>query len=226
MPRISRQTIAPYPFSTETLAESSWRALQVKLSNSVAVLRYLTSKLVYSRDTFSQVEAVTLFTAFEDIIKKVEIDRTFRSKYGPEVFTFRAIFQELDYLAKLDPRERQQILMERYSFYRGKLFSRRYYFAVEGQAQKLYETFIKHRYPKTFPPKTFVGKGYGDHGTAKNKAFDGSQPWQEVASDFEYQEENRQTERNVDYHRQFLVHSLQLVRSLGLSRENGKNQKV
>lgn len=210
MPRISRQTIAPYPFTTETLAESNWREVQIRMSNALNVLRYLTSKIVYTDREISQVEIVTLFAAFEKVIQQIEIDRNFRQKCASDVFTFRSIYQSLDSLIKVDPKERHRKLQEKYAFYRGKIFSRRYYFAVEGQARRLYDTFIKHRFPKTFPPKTFVGKGYGDHGTAKNKAFDASPAWQEVAGDQEFQEKNPSTSRDPDYFLQFKVHPLQL----------------
>lgn len=211
MPRNSRQTIAPHPFTTKELAESNWKQLVVKLSNSTAVLRYLTSKLVFTEESFSYVEAVTLFKAFEEIMLKMQKDRAFQTKYGPELFMFRTVYQSLEQLVRMQPQQRSQKLGTMFRCYRGKLFSRRYYYAVEGQAQKLYETFIKQRYPKTFPPKTYIGKGYGDHGTAKNKAFDGSQSWQEVASDQEYQERNCSQELEPNFHRQFQVHPGQLI---------------
>lgn len=34
---------------------------------------------------------------------------------------------------------------------------------------------------KAIPPKRFIGKGYGDKGTAKKPEFDASPAWQEVA---------------------------------------------
>lgn len=211
MPRISRQTIAPHPFTKKELAESNWKQLIVKISNSTTVLRYLTSKLVFTEESFSYVEAVTLFTAFEEVMLKMQKDRVFQTKYGPELFMFRTVFQSLEQLVRMQPQQRYQKLKTMFGWYRGKLFSRRYYYAVDGQAQKLYETFIKQRFPKTFPPKSYIGKGYGDHGTAKNKAFDGSQSWQEVASDQEYQEKNCYQVVDPDYHRQFQVHPGQLI---------------
>lgn len=208
MPRYSRQTIAPYPFTTETLAESNWRTVVVKMSNAVTVLRYLTSKLVFTEESFSSVEAVTLFTAFEECIRKVESDRGFQFKYGSEIFIFRAVYQNLESLARIKPSLRLKTMQETYGFYRGKVFSRRYFFAVEGQARKLYKTLLKQRFPKRFPAKTFVGKGYGDHGTAKNKALDGSPSWQEVAGRENYRGASS-SERSIDYHRSYLIHHKQ-----------------
>jgi len=209
MPRIPRQTIAPEPFTKKDLAESNWRELVVKISDSAVVLRYLTSKLVYTEETFTSVDSVTLFCAFEEVMLKMSRDEAFRAKYGPETFVFRSIFQSLDYLVKLHPSERRRELEECYSFYRGKLFSRRYYYAVEGQSKRLYQTLVRQRFPKTFPAKAYIGKGYGDNGTAKDKVFDGSPSWQEVASDRRFQEAIVQPAKAVDYHRVFQVHELQ-----------------
>jgi hypothetical protein len=182
------------------------------MSNSVTVLRYLTSKLVFTEEIFTQVDAVTLFCAFEDVIQKLERDRGFAAKYSVDVFYFRALFQQLDYLSDLEPSFRFKKLRSMYQGYQGKIFSRRYYYSVEGQAQRLYQTYVRQRFPKSFPAKTYIGKGYGDHGTAKNKAFDGTQSWQEVAGDSDYQTANSTSERTADYWRQFQVHPGQLLK--------------
>lgn len=212
MPRISRQTIAPCPFTTQALAENDYRALVVKMSNPATVLRYLTSKVVFTDKEISKVEIVTLFAAFDEVIQLMEGDRAYSQKYGSDVFTFRSVFQELDFLSDMCPKERHQKLSKKFDFYRGKIFSRRFYFSVEGQAKKQYETLIIQRFPKRFPPKAYIGKGYGDHGTAKNKAFDASPSWQEVSVSEETRSQVTR-DRNVDYYRSFIVHKSQLERT-------------
>lgn len=212
MPRNPRQTIAPLPFTVKGLSENNWRELVCRMSNRVTVLRYLTSKLVFTAEVFTQVDAVTLFCAFEDVMQKLERDRGFAAKYGPEIFMFRSVFQQLDFLSDIEPSVRYKKLESLFNGYQGKMFSRRYYYAVEGQAQRLYETYVRQRFPKTFPAKTYIGKGYGDHGTAKDKAFDGTPSWQEVAGDSDYQTANSSTEKSADYWRQFQVHQGQLLR--------------
>lgn len=209
MPEYSRQTITPEPFHIKELAGNNWKQLVVKLSSFVTCFRYLTSKIVYTDQSFTQQEAVVLFCAFEEMVKKIEKDPEFRQKYSWTVFTFRAIYQSLDSLVLQNPKERQRKLGEIYNFYRGKIVSRRYFYAVEGQNAKLYETFIKTRFPKKFPAKTFVAKGYGDHGTAKNKAFDGTPSWQEVAMANET--ESDQTVETARFFRTFQVHESQLL---------------
>lgn len=223
MPRFSRQTIAPDPFTKEELARDNWKELVVKLSSPGTVLRYLLSKVVYTDKEITQAEIVTLFCAWEQIVIKVQKDPSTKLKYGYETFLFRSIFQSLDQLVKMKPKERFELLQKQYGFYRGKLVSRRYYYALEGQCKKLYETYIRQRFPKSFKPKAFIGKGYGDHGTAKNKAYDGSPSWQETALD----ERHRGSESGVnslDYFRQYQVHELQLFRcNTKLRRNVSKN---
>lgn len=212
MPQL-RQTIAPKPFTTGSLAETDWNILITKMSRPVVTLRFLLSKIVFTDESFSNVEAVTLFVAFERVVELIEKDPTARQKYAQEIFIFRAVFQSLDFLVQLDPAKRLSFFRKNYGFYRGKLFSRRYYFALEGQAKQLYQTFIKRRFPKKFPPKAFVGKGYGDHGTAKDKAFDGSPSWQEVATDERFRD-LPESGKNPDYILDFQVHPQQLVEEI------------
>lgn len=215
MPEYSGQSQTPDPFTLKELASNNWKNVIVKISNSFTTLRYLTSKLVYTDLDFSSMEAVVLFCAFEEVMLKIEQDPSARAKYMHEIFTFRAVYQSLDRLIKLEPSQRLQMMKETYGFHRGKIFSRRYYFAVEGQANKLYLTFIKTRFPKRFPAKAFVGKGYGDHGTARNEALDGTPSWQEVAS-LEVDIEGGNA-RDPDFFRSLQVHQSQLLGVLSIA---------
>lgn len=215
MPEYSRQSQTPSPFTIKEISSNNWKNVVVKISNSFTTLRYLTSKIVFTDLDFTSMEAVTLFCAFEETMLKIENDPKARAKYGTDVFTFRAVFQSLDNLVRLEPSQRLKIMQETYGFYRGKIFSRRYYYAVEGQANKLYLTFIKTRFPKRFPSKTYIGKGYGDHGTARNEALDGTPSWQEVAS-LEIDIEGGNA-RNPDFFRSLQVHQSQLLGVLSIA---------
>lgn len=178
-----RQTASPDHFTEKELSETSWKTLVVKFfAKEEVVIRYLVSKIVYTDESISLEETVALFTAFESLIQKMARHPVLQQKYGSELFIFRAIFSSLENLRTCDPRTRREQLESTYSFYRGKLFSRRFYFSVKGQVQKFFIARIKTRFPKKFPPKAFIGKGYGDHGTAKDVSLDGSPGWEEVAS--------------------------------------------
>lgn len=208
MPKNSRQTKIPDPFTTKELARDNWKELIVKMSNAVTCFRYLTSKIVYTDKSITMQEAVVLFAAFEEMMRKIEIDRTFKEKYFWTTFVFRSVFQSLDALVEMDPSERRRMLEKQYECYRGIIVSRRYYFSVEGQSANLYQTFLRKRFPKKFPAKAFVGKGYGDHGTAKNEAYDGSPAWQEVAMQNQIENEDRAICSN--YYRTYQVNECQL----------------
>lgn len=207
-----RQTIAPSPFTTEKLSESHWKSVKAELSNEFVVLRYLTSKIVFTEEVVSEEEKVALFLSFENVVAKIARDEGCRRKYGSEVFTFRAIYQDLDHIVRMEPELRHNRLETKYNFYRGKLFSRRYFYSVRGQLQRLYQIRLQTRFPRKFAPKAFVGKGYGDHGTAKNAAIDGSPDWKEVAMTLSEQEIMAKTrlDRELEVFRSFRVHQNQI----------------
>ena len=195
MPRNSRQSITPKHFSTKDLAESHWRELIVKVFNFTVCYRYLMSKLLFTKESFTNTDAVTLFVVFEKVLSKMEVDRQFRDKYAHDTFQYRALFQSLNELVKVPPEERSRLLSMWYGNCKSELFSKRYYYSIEGQRLQLFETFAKQRYPKVFPAKAFVGKGYGDHGTAKNKATDGSPDWKEVA--MSHNDDTKESKRRI-----------------------------
>lgn len=177
----TRQTIAPDPF-TKQFSEGKSRNLVIELSRIEVVFRYLTSKIVTTDEHITTEEIIVLFHSMERIVQKSTRDGVYRQKWMSEVFTFRAIYQSLETLLRMDPKERLALMRDTYGFYRGKMVSLRYYRSVQGQNKKLFRAQVENRFPKTIPPKGYIGKGYGDHGTAKNMANDGSPSWQEVAA--------------------------------------------
>lgn len=66
-----RQTIAPSPFTTEKLSESHWKCVKAELSNEFVVLRYLTSKIVFTEEVVTEEEKVALFLSFENVVAKI-----------------------------------------------------------------------------------------------------------------------------------------------------------
>lgn len=181
MPKNPRQTIAPDHFTSTALSESSWRILGKVTENEVTLVRYFLSKIVYTDEVVTLEETCILFLSFEKMVQKMSQHEAYRAKYGSEVFTFRAVLTSLEDVVRANPQDRLKRMREVYGFYRGKLFSRRYYFSVRGQLTRELRLRVLTRFPKKFKPKAFVGKGYGDHGTAKEMAYDGSPSWQEVA---------------------------------------------
>jgi len=214
MPKVIRQTKSPIPFTKETLGADNWKVVSARLSNEMVVMRYLVSKIVFTDEEISLEEISVLFIAFEGVCQKAARDKCYRTKYMQEVFTFRAIFQSLENLRKLSRTDRFKKLATTYSFYRGNLFSRRYFYSVKGQIQRLYDIRLKVRFPKKFAPKAYIGKGYGDNGTAKEPAYDGCLSWQEVAGAKLWEDVNEETaiDRENAIFKSLQVHRLQILK--------------
>jgi hypothetical protein len=211
MSKNSRQTIAPKPFNTKELCESHWKKLEFYTKKEEVLVRYLTSKVLFTKEVVSDEEYIVLFLAFERWSEKIAIHGIRNSKTY-DLYLFRSLYQSLENLRKLTPDQRSELRLKYYSFYRGSTFSARFYYSVKGQIQKIYDLRVKTRFPQQFPPKAFVDKGYGDHGTAKNLAIDGSPSWQEVAS--VHSEDNLPglTEKKQRYFESIRVHSSQILR--------------
>lgn len=212
MPKTFRQTNSPNPFKKVSLSKNHWAVIQQQLGNSTVVCRFLISKIVFTEDQLTLEEISILFGAFEDIVQKSARDKIFRAKYLNEMFTFRAIFQDLESLLWMEGNKRTEV-MKRYEFYRGKLFSARYYYAIKGQIARKFSIAVKIRFPKKFKPKAYIGKGYGDKGTAKNTAYDGNPSWQEVASSNceSYSSSPSYSEKEEQIFSEFRVHNLQMI---------------
>jgi hypothetical protein len=157
-------------------------------------------------------EIAILFIAFEELVKKSSADDLYRQKNLLEVFNFRAVYQSLNEIQRMNPDDRHQKLQTMYNFHRGPYFTARYFYSVRGQLIRQYEIRVKVRFPKKFAPKSFIGKGYGDNGTAKEPAFDACHSWQEVASAQEYNEDTEtRIDRETKLFREFRIHHLQQI---------------
>lgn len=215
MPKNSRQTIAPRPFSTKELGESNWYTIEeMRRHKSDFLVRYLLSKMFFSEEEFTEQDSVVLFLNYERMVATASRDRIYACKYNSELFKFRAILQSLDSIREMEPTYRSWYLREVYrDCLRTTFLSRRMFFSGKGTIKEALVR-LKLRWPKRFPPKTFVGRGYGDHGTAKNPAYDGSPAWQEVAMEVgAINEENANLREQEDwYWKNLKVHPLQLHR--------------
>lgn len=107
----------------------------------------------------------------------------YKAKHFNYLWVTRGVMQSLN--SKLTKEDRlliRQSLESHLSHGRG-YFSARIYFGRKYEMIHAYKVWVKTRFPKVFAPKKHVGVGYGDHGTARKVASDGSPHWTEVASD-------------------------------------------
>lgn len=217
MPRKIGQHLPPYQFPVQDLGEDSSKELVVRYPSPIKALKFFLCKFIFSKEKLTPEDAVILFTLFEKVIYHVETGRwQIDSEMKYILFLLRAEFQQLDQLTTLSGSARQEYLQEKYSgtvIFRSKKFSERVYWTLKGHMQQLVIAYSKYWTKRRSPPKAYIGKGYGDKGTARKPELDGSPSWQEVSMDQMFQENNRQRDRAVDstnYWKNYLVHPVQL----------------
>lgn len=212
------QTTISRHFKTAVLSENNWNQVQFKSISALASLRFLASKLLCTEETFTEEDCSALFLSYESCVKLAAAHPEFHQKYGYYLYQLRVCVQNLDGIRKRVTEFRETLgAMVIGEFFTGRnstFLSKRYFYAVRGQMLKLYAIWIKTRYPKKFPAKKYVGKGYGDHGTAKNVALDGSLSWQETYLCLRTEENSSSVTREdkeVEYFRKLRVHPQLLI---------------
>lgn len=157
----------------------------VKITGATQSFRFLISKLVFGlEDQFTEEDKVCLFSAWEKLVILCHSEQDARVAHGHYVNLTRCIIQSLDDLSRNRElrKKAQEDLLPFLSHGRG-YFSPQIYFGLKKQAAMLYQAFLKHRFPQVFPQEKYVGVGYGDKGTARDEARDGSPHWWDVALD-------------------------------------------
>lgn len=152
----------------------------------ITLQRFLVSKIAYGKD-FSLVELAAIFHNQLWLQMKCSTDIHFREKFGDSLEELAKILKSCNFSRGLTPgatsKMRQQLLAQEWDF----LIPQRNLPNLEAQLRNSITT--KWRKPEgveinKLPPKSFIGKGYRDHGTAPSPEKDGSPSWQEVGSEF------------------------------------------
>lgn len=174
------------------LLSSHWKELGVEIKKADNVFRFLVSKLIFSEDTFTEQDKVGLFTSYERMVNKCADDKQFAAKHQWWVFLTRTIAQSLNNSITIEHRRK---LKEQFSsltsFGRG-YFSASLYFGIKIKGEKLYQIWIKTRFPKRAKEKSFIGVGYRDKGHQR-EAHNGDPHWTELATVL-YEHESVSTE--------------------------------
>lgn len=160
----------------------------------VTLQRALVSKVVHFPEKVSRLDFLILYDNLLYIQDLAVRDENFRRKFGKslEVLTKHLRgFRLTSKTSVLNVRKLSDLIRRSLD---GFYFPLRNTTTEIKKAERMYRItpFISlGRDKKTLPPKAYIGKGYGDHGTAKDPAKDNSPSWQEVASkdlDGEWQE--------------------------------------
>jgi len=152
----------------------------------ITLQRFLVSKIAYGKD-FSLTELAALFHNQLWLQVKCETDVHFKEKFGGTLEALAKILKECNFSRGLQPgtisRMKAKVLALEGDF----LIPQRNLPNLEAQLRNSITTKWRKQEGieiSKLPPKSFIGKGYRDHGTAPSPEIDGTPSWQEVGSEF------------------------------------------
>jgi paraquat-inducible protein B len=161
-------------------------SLQVKYSKKlkrVTLQRFLVSALVHNPKQVILLDLLALYDNHLWLQDKASIDPNFNEKFGVSLELVTKILKEVRFNANSF-----QTTVKKLSAKLGKvekfLLPKRNLSSVHKHLKGLY--FVERSRPlgiekRLLAPKLYIGKGYSDKGTAKNRTIDGRPSWQEVA---------------------------------------------
>lgn len=162
----------------------------------VSLQRYLWSKIVYEPEKVTIRHLYALFINQIWLENKASSDVEFRTKFEKTLEVSSMILKELNLSRGFDFSNLNNLA--------GKVRSRLESFLVPhrnfGQWKSRFDSTVVLSFQQQLgtdlrkvPPKKYIGKGYGDKGTAKKPELDGSPSWQEVASSDRLRLQRRQS---------------------------------
>lgn len=168
----------------EKFSQNSVMVSISKLAKRITLQRSLCSKLVYEIKNFRLTDLYCIYENQLWLETKCEKDKQFQKKFGEDLAILSKLLKEINLFShngsNASRRVSEAIRHQLTTF----LFPRINYTHIN----KLYKGYfhLKNYVPsgienKFLPPKTFIGIGYRDKGSARNVALDGSPSWQEVS---------------------------------------------
>lgn len=194
------------------LLSSHWKELGIKIEKIDTVFRYLVSKFVFSDEPLSEREKVALFTAYEGMVNKSAVDKHYAKKHSWWLFITRNLAQSLNGEISENSRNEFAKMIQTFTSKGRGYFSGAIYFGIKIKGEKLYQIWIKTRFPKTTKAKSRIAVGYRDKGHLK-KSHDGTPHWSEVSMALYEHESESTSEKQDDYWRNLMIHPLQRLSS-------------
>lgn len=158
----------------------------------ITIYRFLIAKLVHDPDGLSIEDSLALYELNLYLNRKTEKDQTFSNKYGLWLITTNSLIERISEIRvfpfKLRENDRTNLERALTPF----LPSSRAFFGYMKQPRirNSYEIHLRNPLfrPKKYE-KPYIGVGYRDKGSRRDKARDGSPDWKEVASSSSYEVE-------------------------------------
>lgn len=163
-------------------------AKMVKISPKVKRIylqRFLLSKFVYFKEELRIEDLCCLFENQLWLEKKCQTDPDFLTKFGKDLETLSIILKEVNFRTETTDRTIAKFARRLQSHLQSFILPRRNYKEAKIKCNGSFQ--LADSKPSGLPksqirPKSYVGIGYRDKGSAKNVAKDGSPSWQEVAT--------------------------------------------
>lgn len=149
----------------------------------ITLQRLLLSKFVLYPQKTTFLELLVLYDNQLWCNAKCDADPTFREKFGKDLESINQTLIGTRIGARLSTVRKLIASLKQITFSTGFLLKERNIGSVTNQLRDaVYVIDGELGKPNSsFPPKTFIGKGYGDHGCLRDTAYDGSPHWTEVA---------------------------------------------
>lgn len=151
----------------------------------VYLQRFLLTKFVYFRETVEMRDLCCLFENQLWLEQKCLTDVDFVKKFGRDLESLSIILKEINFRTETSTKAIDRFSEKIHKNLSSLYLPKRNYLAAFKLCNGLYQlkdSRTQGRLKKTIPPKSRIGIGYRDKGSARDLAYDGSPAWQEVAA--------------------------------------------
>lgn len=150
----------------------------------VTLQRFLVTKIAYFKEEVTFQDALVLYDNLLWLQDKCEQDEAFCSKFGSDLESLAKHLKSLRFNERAFPKTIEKLSSKLRVELKGFLYPKRNYLQIQNRLRNAYQFRNYKALGKPIdqlPPKTYIGKGYRDKGTARDPGRDGSPSWQEVA---------------------------------------------
>lgn len=147
--------------------------------------RFLLSKFVHFKERLDLRDLCCLFENQLWLERKCQADVIFCQKFGKDLESLSVLLSEINFRSKITNRALDRFSRRLSSDLPDLVLPKRNYNEAFKRLNGLFslkDPMPSGRLKKTVPPKSRIGIGYRDKGSARDVAKDGSPSWQEVAA--------------------------------------------
>lgn len=155
-----------------------------KLAKRITLQRFLVSKILYKVERVDLRDVYCLFENQLWLETKCSKDSQFAKQFETSLEVVSIMLKQINFQTEIPKRTVHSLHEKIRSHLQDFVFPHRNFSHIETMYRKFYQlkNYVPSGVPNNqLPPKTFIGKGYRDKGSARNLALDGSPTWQEVS---------------------------------------------